>query len=483
MTQPNIVLIVVDQWRSDAFSHLGNPMAETPHMDTYANESTSFRRAYSSVPSCIAARAALMTGYGQKKHGRVGYKEQESWDYPHTLAGLLGEGGYHTHCVGKLHTYPARNLLGFHSVDLHDGYTHFGRKNEENYQRIDDYERWLKDELGSDRDIVETGLGCNGYASRPFCEPERYHPTNWVTTKAVDFLRRRDPTKPFFLNVSYHRPHPPFDPPKAYWDIFQEKPLPEVPVGDWAPEKVGMRFIDSPVPESPLLRDRARRAYYAQMAHIDNQINRITHALVEHEVWHDTIVVFVADHGDMMFDHNYIAKSLPYEGSAGIPFMIRLPQQAFGPTERTSQEVAELRDVLPTLCEAAGIDIPEDVDGKSLIAHCQGKGSSLRDYLHGEHVRGETSNHWIVTPTDKYVWYSQTGEEQYFDMKNDPQELHNAIEEHTDRVIELRQHLINELSDRQEGFVAEGKLVVGCDSRPILNTIPQKPADAKWPRA
>ncbi len=119
MSQANIVLIVVDQWRSDAFSAHGDPVAETPHLDTYLEESTCFRNACSSVPSCIAARAALMTGFAQKKHGRVGYKEQESWAYPHTLAGLLGAGGYHTHCVGKLHTYPARNLLGFHSVDLH----------------------------------------------------------------------------------------------------------------------------------------------------------------------------------------------------------------------------------------------------------------------------------------------------------------------------------------------------------------------------
>ncbi|NRA37317.1 MAG: arylsulfatase, partial [Planctomycetes bacterium] len=366
MKQPNIVLIVVDQWRGDSLSYLNHPMAETPHLDTLAEESTTFCSAYSAVPSCIAARAALMTGMMQKNHGRVGYSEHNSWDYPFTLAGLLSDGGYHTHCVGKLHTYPARNLLGFHSVDLHDGYTHFGRKSRENHECIDDYGRWLRNELGADRDLVESGLGCNGYAARPFCEDEKYHSTSWVTTNSVDFLRRRDPTKPFFLNVSYHRPHPPFDPPKVYWDMFQNKELPDIIMGDWEPEKIEKRFIDSPVPERKDLVDRARRAYFAQLAHIDNQINRITHALVEQEVWDNTIVIFTADHGDMLFDHNFIAKSLPYEGSARIPFIMHFPK-SYETDARYSDQVAELQDILPTLCDAAGIDIPEAVDGKSLL--------------------------------------------------------------------------------------------------------------------
>ena len=96
----------------------GHPVVETPYLDTMANGGVSFTRAYSAVPSCIAARAAIMTGMSQEGHGRKGYRDNVVWNYPHTLAGELATAGYHTQCVGKMHVYPTRSLLGFHNVVL-----------------------------------------------------------------------------------------------------------------------------------------------------------------------------------------------------------------------------------------------------------------------------------------------------------------------------------------------------------------------------
>ena len=100
----------------------GHPDVKTPFLDTLAARGTLFDRAYSACPSCIAARAALHTGLSQEKHGRVGYQDRVTFRYPHTMAGELAKAGYYTQCVGKMHVHPLRNLMGFHNIELHDGY-------------------------------------------------------------------------------------------------------------------------------------------------------------------------------------------------------------------------------------------------------------------------------------------------------------------------------------------------------------------------
>ena len=180
-------------------------------------------------------------------------------------------------------------------------------------------------------------MGCNGYVVSPWPYDLMLHPTAWVTTQSIDFLRRRDPSKPFFLMASYHRPHPPLDPPQAYLDIYRDVPLPPLARGDWVGGEglphVSQRThsIDSPKMLDAAQIDRARRAYYAQCTFIDHQINRLIMALLEHHVFQDTAIVFVADHGDMLFDHDLEAKALPYEGSAAVPLIIRPPQRTLPP--------------------------------------------------------------------------------------------------------------------------------------------------------
>src|SRR5262249_28583257 len=121
---PNVVLIVADQWRGDCLSAAGHPVVRTPYLDALAARGARFERAYSAVPSCIPARAALHTGLAQRNHGRVGYLDGVPWTYPVTLAGEFSRAGYQTHSIGKLHVNPERNRIGFDSVELHDGFLH-----------------------------------------------------------------------------------------------------------------------------------------------------------------------------------------------------------------------------------------------------------------------------------------------------------------------------------------------------------------------
>ena len=187
-------------------------------------------------------------------------------------------------------------------------------------------------------------------------------------------------------------------------------------------------------------------------------------ALENDETYHDTVIIFTADHGEMLFDHSLFRKVLPYEGSARIPLIIHVGKNVAPRVVRTSDSAVELMDIMPTMLELCGIDVPEDVDGVSLVGELTAGEAISRPYVHGEHSRDmEQSNQYIVTPHDKYIWFTQTGREQYFDLDADPREEHDLIadETHADRIAQLRAALVSELEGRPEGYVADGKLVVG----------------------
>lgn len=471
--RPNIVFLIADQWRGDALGCAGHPIVETPHLDQMAERGVRFSQAYCSVPSCIAARAGLLTGMGQRNHGRVGYKDGVPWTYRHTLAGEMSAAGYHTQAVGKMHVHPARNLVGFHNVVLCDGYLHAERRQARNYDLVDDYMPWLRQRVGADADVILHGLNCNSWVARPWPYHEDVHPSTYVTTMAVDFLRRRDPTKPFFLFASYHRPHPPLDPPQAFFDQYIGQQFPPVPMGDWADREARMKGVDGDLGlgfmgERQL--HRARAAYYAQMTHIDHQVGRLYEYLAEHEVMNNTMFVFASDHGELLGDHNLFRKSLPYDGSIRVPLIIAPPPGWTCNRGSNCDTVVELRDIMPTILEACGAAIPNTVDGQSLLPLTRGEPVAWRPYLHGEHAAGERSNHWITDGRAKFIWFSQTGREQFFDLVADPQELRDLIQEPSAKpnIQQFRRWLIEELTGREEGYTDGQQLITGRPPKAVL---------------
>ncbi|MBF0245331.1 MAG: sulfatase-like hydrolase/transferase, partial [Planctomycetes bacterium] len=265
----SIVFILTDQMRWDCLSALGHPVVETPNLDMLAAQGTLFTSSFSSCPSCIAARASMFTGLSPDSHGRLGYQDCVPWRYENTLAEMLGRSGYQTHCVGKTHFFPQRLHMGFQSLDSYEA----GQNLDGRY--VNDYHEWLAQKTDGLEDFGH-GVDSNSWYARPSHLPEEYHNNTWVVNKGIDFLRRRDRTRPFFLNLSFHRPHPPIDPPQAYYDMYKDRELPPVPVGDWA------SCHDIPIADinawqghlKDSLLDHCRRAYFAQIAHIDNQIGR-----------------------------------------------------------------------------------------------------------------------------------------------------------------------------------------------------------------
>lgn len=467
----NLILIIVDQWRADSFGITGHPFVETPNIDNLFAGGTVFDRAYAAVPSCIAARASIMTGLHQAHHGRVGYLDGVPWEYEHTLAGLLTGAGYQTHCVGKMHVSPPRKRLGFESVELHDGYLSHTRTDPVDQTVFDDYLPWLRDRTGApEADIIDAGLGCNGYTVRPWPYDDLSHPSAWTVTRGIDFLRWRDPTNPFFLNLSFHRPHPPLDAPQWALDLYQDVEVPEPVVGDWVdPDRPISLYsmASSPIPESKRQIERTIRGYWAQLSFIDNQLNRLIHALQEARLFDSTAILLVGDHGEMLYDHRSVGKMVGNEASTRVPFMLRLPRSAGGTKKRRVAAPVELRDVLPTLCALGGVDIPVTIDGASVLPLANGD-DEWRTLLHGEHSGSViVDNHWLTDGRTKYLRETTSGREFLFDIDVDADEEHDLASERPDEVAIWRQRLIDELDGRPEGFVVDGELA----SEPLSTAI------------
>ena len=469
--RPNIVFINVDQMRYDCLSIAGHPVVETPNLDYVAHRGVRFTNAFTGVMSCIGARAAIHTGMHQRNHGRVGYRDGLPWTYPVTMAGELTKAGYQSQAVGKMHVHPQRWPAGFENVILHDGFLHYYGKD-----RSDDYEGWLKRQVGEQEvTFYDHGLAANSWVARPWHLPEHMHPTNWVVTESGKFLARRDESRPFFLFMSFVRPHAPLDPPQVYWDQYIGQDIPAPPVGEWAEamEMPGARWDPNTGRGrlDPRAQHRAQAAYYALITHIDHQIGRFVEALSDYGQRDNTVILFAADHGEMLGDHHLFRKATGYSGSAQVPFVMSMPGGVGGAEGRTIDEVVELRDIMPTFLDIAGAPVPETVDGRSLMPLVRDEKPAWRQYVAGEHTGGRWSNHYITDGRHKYIWYSQTGLEQLFDIANDRQELHDLADrpEHAGELKRLRAALAAELAGREEGYSDGQTLTVGCEARPVLS--------------
>ena len=483
--KPNIVFIMADQFRFDAIARHGNKLISTPTLDQWIANGFDFVNAYSATPTCVPARATLLSGLSQTSTGIVGYQEGANWNFPNKLGEAFAKRGYYAKAIGKMHVNPPRNRMGFHHVELHDGYLHQTRKSnlkvEDSYQYSDDYLAFIKEQLGSNVDFIDYGLECNSWVSRPFPFDEKYHPTNWVITRAIDFLRTRDKEEAFFLKISFVRPHSPLDPPKYYFEMYLDllKDLSENDIYKWT-KSLGLDNLVSSIDalEGKLPMHEYRRmlaGYFGLVTQIDHQINRFMMAMGEHGLLNNTIFIFTSDHGDQLGDHNLFRKGFAYQSSVHIPLIVYDPGECLMPhASRKSkiEEIVELRDILPSLIDFATGEKLLRVDGKSFKSLMINEENyhKWRNYLHGEHILGKFSNQYIIRLPYKYIWYTQTGDESLFNIDEDPNEIMDLIEDGKFLHIkdELKSLLINELKNRPEGFVENAELICVKEQKTLL---------------
>lgn len=469
----NVLLIMTDQQRGDCLGCDGHPVLETPVLDALAEQGTRFSHAYSAVPACIPARASLISGMDQWHTGimAMGAYGPIPHRFKHTLAGEFAQAGYHTQGVGKMHFNPQRTLNGFHNIALDES----SRKTDENF--VSDYRAWLLAQDDPCRTLVDPHYGWqwNSWVTRPGIVPEHLHPTHWTAQQAIEWLDRRDPTRPFMLKVSFARPHSPFDPPQSYYDLYKDRPMPEPAVGDWASifdnERANTDAWNSR--RKPHEIQRARAAYYGNISFIDDQIGRLLgHLKKRHgQALRDTLIIFCSDHGDMLGDHHLWRKTYGFEGSARIPMIVTPPQSwTDAPRGQVCDQVVELRDVMPTMLHGAGQNVPDTCQGQSMIPMVMGQEpEQWRARLLGEYTRGyapEAASHFLTDGKVKYIWFHHTGMELLFDLVADPKETRNlaTVPQQAELLNTWRQHMVDELTARQQEapdypLVRDGKLV------------------------
>ncbi len=443
--KPNIVYIVLDQWRGDCLgiADSAHPVM-TPHFDQLAYEGIWFSRAYADCPVCMPQRATMLTGFTGSQHG-MPHNFMQGPRTPiepkHSLPRrLTREAGYQTKAIGKMHFYPERARFGFEDISLHP----------------DDYVNFLEDQ-GWGGFYRGHGLGGNEVYPAVSAVPEHLTHSHWIVDEGIKFLARRDPDCPFFMWMVFEAPHSPFDPPEPFDRFYDDFEVPEPVIGDWVDSAdepsafTRQRIMRKTDRIPPPVMMRLRRHYYAQITHIDYQMGRLLGELKRKGLYDNTVIVLTSDHGEHLGDHRLFAKNSFLESSACVPLIMRLPTD-HGVYNRRSQAPVLTADIAPTLLEFAGLTPAREMDGASLLAQPDDRV-----------IFGETSD--AVFATDgafKYVHYFEGGTEHLFHIEADPSDSRNLTGNaaYALRQEDLKSRLITYLQSNQRPCIVDGALCI-----------------------
>lgn len=447
---PNVLLIVTDHWSASLLGAAGHPAVHTPVLNTLCSNGIRFTNCYSETPVCLPARRTLMTGTTARRHGDRTFQPLRPMepDLP-TLAQTFREAGYQAYGVGKTHTYPQRDRIGFDDIQLDDeGRTLYGV--------TDDYELFLGDKGYLGRQF-QHGMSNNAYQATAWHLPEEVHATNWATDTMTRYIRRRDPTRPAFWYLGYRHPHPPLVPPQRFLDFYNDIEIDEPFCGDWARQTDALPYMVQGVQSRSVYSQReiiwARRAFYALCTHIDQQIGHLIGSIREEGILDNTIVMFTSDHGEMLGNHNMWAKQTFYEGSSNIPMILmgveNCRRVGFN---RTDDRLAGLQDVMPTLLDLAGIDLPDTVEGRSMVS------DEKRDHLYGEFGEEGPCSRMIRDRRYKLIYYPVGNVFQLFDLEEDPDEMTDLAghPEHSNTLGHLKGLLLEEMYGSDGKWVTDG---------------------------
>ncbi len=467
--RPNVLILMTDQQRFDSLGCYGCKIIETPNLDRIAAEGALFEYCYSPCPICTPSRASMWTGRYLPGHGV--YKLHDILPDDQVLfSKRLQKLGYETSLVGKLHVSGI-----WHEAEArhpNDGFEHYhwcedpGLNLDSKYNA---YARWVRKK----DPVFFKKLQKEGKSLHHF--PAELHLTRWAADTTIDLIEHRDRKRPFFIMMSLFDPHDPyFDHPieSRQWvndaKIPQPQPLeddPNLPDGvrralDKAAQiKATSKTFSADIHEQ-------RKGYYASIAFLDRQIGRILDCLDRHKLADNTLVIFVSDHGDMVWDRGLFTKgAFFYEPSVHVPLLMRFPGR-INPGTRVAHPVQQL-DIAATVLSAAGVDaetlsrtMPDSMDLTALIKHDK-QYANYRDYAVCMYRNsGYGPSHKYFDPpiqatmfrTERYklnVYHDITNtgkcQGQLFDMQNDPQERNNLWADA--RYAQVKSDLMNRLVD------------------------------------
>ena len=448
--QPDILFILTDQWNPRMLGCYGDDKVRTPNIDQLAAEGMRFDAAYTQSPVCMPSRVSLASSQYPHNHGL--WSNMTGFRFPAeriTIHRDVKNAGYFTAKVGKFHYEEP----GMHHDDPDAWYRSLGLDHAcelpEPYGTpwyVNPYSEHLKSKgllRGFLDDLCRRFESGDATVVGPAPIPPEDHADSFVAQNAIKAIDACPEGKPLNLCVSFPGPHSPFDAPGEYATMFAPEDMvlaPNVPEtirqGDHCYDRNHIR--------------RAQANYYGKIKLIDDAIGAIIGKLIERGNWNNTFVVFTADHGDNLGAHGRFFKGTFNDESVRLPLILRWPGHI--PEGGATDALAQLIDINPTLVDAAGGKQSPHKCGNSLMPLATGSEDRVHDCIFSEIGNSGHRNYMVRDP--QYKWFRRSGEEHLYDLRNDPYELNNLIDdpEHHSDASGLRARLGEFLMESQVNF-------------------------------
>ena len=451
---PNVLVILADQWNPYCLGFAGATDVKTPNLDALAREGAFFSACYTTSPVCMPARTGLISG--QYPHNLCLWNNAVNYYVRPEQARLFADmkqAGYETAQLGKLHWFTG-NRYKDEFPDLNTYFKALGLDVGESMlcegggtfgKHVRDIGKW--DEYLHD---FRQRLLNDEYAPLPSVLAPEDQCDSITASRAIEHIQTRPPGQPWFVVVSFNGPHPPLDAPGGYATMYDPATV-ELPRSFVAP----MKYNGKEYSAEDLRRSKAN--YLGKMSLIDDRIGEIIAALKKRGAWENTLVVFAADHGEMMGAHNYMSKCKFYEESARVPLIVRWPGVA-APGTKVEAPV-QLFDIYPTVVEAAGGVVTPGHFAKSLTPLLRGA-KETRPAVFSEisDIGGNDAFCYLIR-TQRYKWfkeYDAKNREHLYDIQVDPLEMKNlaAVPAYKDETQAMHARLLDFLATTDVNYSA-----------------------------
>lgn len=454
--KPNVLFIAVDDLRPQLGCY-GQSQIISPNIDRVSNEGVLFEKAYCQVPICMASRASLLTGY-RPDHNYIYNCKAVDELVPDalTINKYFENNGYNIWASGKIyhHEVDHKKQFGSNWENIEIKWSERGYITEEALKIVDKY----ADEY---RKLTNKDPEGRGPAFEWANVPGNAYYDGYRTERAIEKLNEfKKSDKPFFMAVGYKKPHLPFNAPKKYWDMYDEKKIqladnPYLPLNYNKYTKYNFNelrnYYGIPKDDNPLPDDLARKlihGYYACVTYIDTQIGKILDELDKLNLRDNTIIVLWGDHGWKLGEHGMWCKHTPFEVDAHVPLIFSFPRKKFAGKRIT--KLAEFVDIYPTLCAAAGLNLPDHLEGDNLLTIIENPEADWKDMAITQWPRDNRGNHNEVitgysmkTESYRYVEWTKniTGEileRELYDHSKDPKENENIAYYESNKALAVK---------------------------------------------
>jgi arylsulfatase A-like enzyme len=411
---PNFLFIMSDDHAAHAMSCYGSKINQTPNLDRIARNGMRFNNCFVNNSICTPSRAAILTGKYSHMNGVTVFNRFDG-SQPH-VAKMLRQAGYQTAVIGKWHLFSDPTGFDYWNVLPGQG----------------KYYDPVMIEMGKTNTI-------KGYA------------TDIITDLSIEFLKKRDPSKPFVLFCHHKAPHREWSPGPKHTNLYENIDIPE-PVtfnDDYsgrsraaaeATMRIERNLTKTDVKQSPPkdLTGAALKKWHYQryikdylrcVASIDDNVGRLLDYLEQSGLAKNTVVIYTSDQGFFLGEHGWYDKRFMYEESLRMPFLISLPGM-IKPGSVNDSMILNV-DFAPTLLELAGANIPADMQGRSIVPLLRGKKPSnwrtsmyYRYYHYPQHHRVQP-HYGVRTERHKLIYFDRLDEWELYDLKKDPFETNN----------------------------------------------------------